>query len=87
MAAPFCPSLFSRLFPTPRYGIQRLWGAVGFGVASLISGYLCDAAGGSYEGVMSFFVAVMVVALVASTGVPVGQHDGRPQGGEGDGSR
>lgn len=56
--------------------MQRLWGAVGFGVASLISGYLCDAAGGSYEGVMLFFVAVMAVALMASRGVPVGPSYG-----------
>ncbi|CAM9175600.1 unnamed protein product [Laminaria digitata] len=64
------------------YGIQRLWGAVGFGVASLISGYLCDAAGGTYEGVMSFFVAVMIAALAASKGVPVGRRDDGPQDGK-----
>lgn len=63
-------------FFNPRFGIQRLWGAVGFGVASLISGYLCDATGGNYENVMLFFVAVMAVALVASRGVPVGRSLG-----------
>lgn len=62
----------------PRYGVQRLWGAFGFGVASFISGYLCDAAGGGYEGVMLFFVAVMAIGLMASTGVPVGRNDDLP---------
>eukprot|EP00904_Undaria_pinnatifida_P002326 jgi/Undpi1/12094/HiC_scaffold_4.g01792.m1 len=60
------------------YGVQRLWGAFGFGVASFISGYLCDAAGGGYEGVMLFFVAVMAIGLMASTGVPVGRNDDLP---------
>lgn len=66
--------------------MQRLWGAVGFGVASLISGYLCDAAGGSYEGDMLVFVTVMAVALMASTGVAVGRSDA-PQKCKEDGSR
>lgn len=70
------------VFYTRRYGNQRLWGAVGFGVASLIGGILCDAAGGSYETDMLFFVVVMVVALVASTGVLVGQIDELPDGKE-----
>lgn len=65
-----------------RYGNQRLWGAVGFGVVSLIGGYLCDAADGSYDTVTLFFVAVMVVALVASTGVPAGRSDEVPGGKE-----
>lgn len=74
-------------FGADGYGIQRLWGAVGFGVASLISGVLCDAAGGSYEGVMIFFMSVMIVALVASTGVSVGQHAEKLQDDEEGGPR
>lgn len=66
----------------PRYGVQRLWGAFGFGVASFISGYLCDAAGGGYGGVMLFFVVLMAIGLIASTGVPVGRNDERPDGNE-----
>lgn len=64
--------------------MQRLWGAVGFGFASLIGGYLCDAAGGSYDTAMLFFVAVMVVALATSTGVRVGRSDGPQDGREGE---
>ena len=59
--------------PPPRFGSQRLWGAVGFGIASLLAGYVCDLYGGSYSGVMLVFVGNVLVALVASTGVPVGQ--------------
>ncbi|CAM9669265.1 unnamed protein product [Pylaiella littoralis] len=56
------------------YGALRLWGAIGFGIASLIGGYVCDAYGGSYRGVMVVFVTNVVLALVASTGVPVGRR-------------
>ena len=59
--------------PPPRFGSQRSWGAVGFGIASLLAGYVCDLYGGSYSGVMLVFVGNVLVALVASTGVPVGQ--------------
>ncbi len=63
-----------------RFGILRLWGAVGFGVASLIGGYVCDAYGGSYVGVMAVFVGNVLVALLASTGVPIGQGKDRCEG-------
>lgn len=52
--------------------MQRLWGAVGFGIASLISGYVCDSTGGGYGGVMLVFVGSLAVTMVASTGVPIG---------------
>eukprot|EP00903_Cladosiphon_okamuranus_P013285 g12384.t2 len=55
-----------------KFGFQRLWGAVGFGVASLVAGYVSDLNGGSYAGVMLVFVVNNLVALVASTGVPIG---------------
>lgn len=77
-------------FPQQRYGSQRLWGAIGFGVASLAAGYVCDLYGGSYSGVMLVFVGNVLVALAASTGVPVGQVNSNDQGDdqdEGAGSR
>ncbi|CAN0436304.1 unnamed protein product, partial [Hapterophycus canaliculatus] len=49
----------------------RLWGAVGFGIASLLAGYVSDSHGGSYTGVMVVFLANVLVALAASTGVRV----------------
>lgn len=57
----------------PRFGSQRLWGAVGFGIASLVAGYVSDLYGGSFSGVMLVFMGNVLLALVASTGVPVGQ--------------
>ena len=54
-----------------RFGAQRLWGAVGFGLASLIGGILCESDDGDYESVMVLFVAVMIGAMVASTGIPM----------------
>lgn len=63
-----------------RYGNLRLWGAVGFGIASLIGGYVCDSYGGSYTGVMIVFVANVAVALAASTGVPIGRRGGVNRG-------
>ncbi|CAM9324048.1 unnamed protein product [Ectocarpus sp. 4 AP-2014] len=58
------------------YGNLRLWGAIGFGIASLIGGYVCDSYGGSYTGVMIVFVANVAVAMAASTGVPIGRRGG-----------
>ena len=78
------PLLHTHLSDPPsahqRYGSQRLWGAVGFGIASLVAGYVCDLYGGRYYGVMLVFVACILVALVASTGVPVGQQHSRDEG-------
>ncbi|CAM9774867.1 unnamed protein product, partial [Ectocarpus sp. 12 AP-2014] len=55
------------------FGSQRLWGAVGFGIASLVAGYVSDLYGGNFSGVMLVFVGNVLVALMASTGVPIGQ--------------
>ncbi|CAN0051041.1 unnamed protein product, partial [Ectocarpus sp. 12 AP-2014] len=55
------------------FGSQRLWGAVGFGIASLVAGYVSDLYGGNFSGVMLVFVGNVLVALMATTGVPIGQ--------------
>eukprot|EP00903_Cladosiphon_okamuranus_P010272 g9726.t1 len=71
------------------FGSLRLWGAVGFGIASLVAGFMSDLNGGSYAGVMLVFVVNQLVALTASTGVPVGHvnnasdNDNNHQDGEG----
>ena len=49
-----------------------MWGAVGFGLASLIAGFVYDAGSGGYGGVMVVFVTVTVAALVTAAGVTVG---------------
>lgn len=46
---------------------------MGFGIASLVAGYVSDLHGGSFSGVMLVFVGNVLAALVASTGVPFGQ--------------
>ncbi len=58
---------------------------MGFGTASLIAGYVSDLFGGTFSGAMLLFVGNVLVALVASTGVPVGQvnSDNDSQHGEG----
>lgn len=61
-------------FPDYRYGKQRMWGALGFGVASLVGGFVYDAGSGGYGGVMVVFVTVTVVAFIAATGVPIGTN-------------
>ncbi|CAB1096853.1 unnamed protein product [Ectocarpus sp. CCAP 1310/34] len=65
------------------FGSQRLWGAVGFGTASLVAGYVCDLYGGSFSGVMLVFVGNVLVALMASTGVPIGQVNNDNDNGNG----
>ena len=64
----------SASFLDNRYGKRRMWGALGFGVASLTSGFICDASGGGYGGVMVQFVIVTTVALVTATGVSIGKN-------------
>lgn len=56
---------------------------MGFGIAALVAGYVCDLYGGSYYGVMMVFVGNILVALAASTGVPVGQVNRNIQDEEG----
>ncbi|CBJ48928.1 conserved unknown protein [Ectocarpus siliculosus] len=58
-----------------RYGTQRSWGAAGYGLAAVISGFVYDATGGSYDGLMVAFVTVLALALLAALGVPVGRTD------------
>lgn len=64
-----------------RYGTLRLWGAVGFGIASFISGYVSDSSGGRYEGVMAIFVVALVLTFAASTRVSFG-GDAKKSGGQ-----
>lgn len=52
----------------------RLWGAVGYGIASLLGGYVSDSYGGSYTVVMVIFGANILLALGASTNVRVGRQ-------------
>lgn len=66
-----------------RYGTQRSWGAAGYGLAALISGFVYDAAGGSHDGLMVVYVTVLALALLAAVGVPVGRTD-EPAGGQDD---
>lgn len=56
-----------------------MWGAAGYGTATLISGFVYDHTGGGYESVVVVFVVALVVALVAALGVPVGTN-GEPPG-------
>lgn len=62
---------------------------MGFGIASLVAGYMSDLYGGSFSGVMLVFVGNVLVALMASTGAPIGQvnndndNDNVDQDGEG----
>ncbi|CAM9442348.1 unnamed protein product [Ectocarpus sp. 13 AM-2016] len=72
-----------KAFGSGGYGTQRSWGAAGFGLATLISGFVYDAAGGSYDGVMIVYVTVLALALLAALGVPVGRTD-EPAGGQDD---
>ena len=57
---------------TQRFGAQRLWGAVGFGVTAVVAGILYDADDGGCNGVMFLFVAAMLGAMMASTGISLG---------------
>lgn len=62
-----------RFSPILRFGTQRLWGAVGYAVTSLIGGILCSSRGGSFGAVMVVFVAAMLGTMAASTGIAVGR--------------
>lgn len=59
-----------------RYGTQRLWGAIGFGVATFIGGSVSDAAGGGFGAVMAVFVGMMTISAVVSAGFAVGRGEG-----------
>lgn len=63
------------------YGSQRIWGAVGYGFAVLLSGIVYDITGGGYGSVVVVVVVALALALVAAVGVPVGAAD-KPIGGE-----
>lgn len=64
---------FQTGFPVLRFGAQRLWGAIGYAVASFIGGYISSSDGGSYGGVMVMFVVVTLGTLAASAGISVGK--------------
>ncbi|CAM9109176.1 unnamed protein product [Ectocarpus sp. 8 AP-2014] len=72
-----------KAFGSGGYGTQRSWGAAGYGLATLISGFAYDAAGGSYDVLMVVYVTVLALALLAALGVPVGRTD-EPAGGQDD---
>ncbi|CAM9498558.1 unnamed protein product [Ectocarpus fasciculatus] len=63
------------VFGSDGYGTQRSWGAAGYGLAALMSGFVYDVTGGSYDGVVAVYVTVLALALVAALGVPVGRTD------------
>lgn len=67
-------ALPGRPFLYDRYGRQRMWGALGYGLASLISGAVYDAGSGGYRNVMAVFVVVTLISLGASTRVPIGKR-------------
>lgn len=62
-----------------RYGKQRSWGAAGYGIAALLSGFVHDHTGG-YWGVAIAFVVFVAIALVAASSVPVGATDTPAEG-------
>ncbi|CAM9838261.1 unnamed protein product [Scytosiphon promiscuus] len=68
-------SAIRKSFGSDGYGMLRLWGAVGYGIASLLGGYVSDSYGGSYTYVMVIFVANILLALGASTNVRVGREE------------
>ncbi|CAM9812625.1 unnamed protein product [Ectocarpus sp. 8 AP-2014] len=70
-------------FGSGGYGTQRSWGAAGYGLSTLISGIVYGIARGSYDGVVSVYVSVLAMALVAALGVPVGPT-AEPAGGQED---
>lgn len=49
-----------------------MWGGFGYGVASLIGGYIFDVGGGDYKDVMITFVILTLGTMVAATSVPIG---------------
>lgn len=53
-----------------RYGKRRTWGALGYGLASVVGGVVHDAGNGGYGGVMIVFVTSTLVAL--ATTLPIG---------------
>ena len=63
-----------------RYGLQRMCGAAGYGVAALVSGVVYGGTGGGYGAVVAVFVAALTVSLVAAIGVPVGTSSGLADG-------
>lgn len=58
-----------------------MWGAVGYGIAVLISGIVYDNTGGGYGSVVIVFVVALALALVAALRVPIGATD-KPAGGD-----
>ncbi|CBJ26722.1 probable maltose permease [Ectocarpus siliculosus] len=71
-------------FGSGGYGTRRSWGAAGYGFSTVISGLLYGIAGGNYDGgVVSVYVTVLAMALVAALGVPVGPT-AEPAGGQED---
>lgn len=55
-----------------------MWGAAGFGTATLIGGIVYDHTADGYGGVVVVFVAALSLALVAALGVQVGASDEIP---------
>lgn len=70
------PSPSPRTTARVRYGSQRLWGAVGFGVASLLGGYVSDVSSGSFSGAILLFLGFMVITFATSTTLFSGRAEG-----------
>lgn len=65
-----------------------MWGAVGVELATFISGSVYDHTAGGHESIVVVFVVVLVLALVATLGVPVGTNrDESCDGQKSEGSR
>lgn len=58
-----------------------MWGAAGFGTATIISGIVYDNIAGGYESIVVVFFVASLLALVAALGVPVGTS-GEPSNGQ-----
>lgn len=60
-----CLCLSARSTRGGSYGNQRLWGAIGFGLASLLGGYVSDASDGRFWGTILVFGGLMVATFAA----------------------
>eukprot|EP00903_Cladosiphon_okamuranus_P011518 g10845.t1 len=69
------------------YGSQRMWGAVGYGFAVLLSGVVYDITGAGYGSVVVVFFVALVLALAAAVGGPVGTADEPARGKMKEGNR